>query len=96
MNVTGIYSKFWRIALVVLSMLLIFVGPTYVPYVMVNVLKVNYFASIGAGVSPVHSGHGFHDVSYQKEANNGLSLPQIPQGASSISILDSSSATSKT
>ena len=49
-NVTGIYSKFWRITLVVLSMLLIFVGPAYVPYVMANVLKINYFASIGAGI----------------------------------------------
>jgi hypothetical protein len=49
-NVTGIYSKFWRIALVVLSMLLIFVGPAYVPYVMANVLKINYFASIGTGI----------------------------------------------
>ena len=48
-NVTGIYSKFWRITLVVVSMLLIFVGPTYVPYVMVKVLKIDYFASIGAG-----------------------------------------------
>ena len=28
-KVTGIYSKFWRITLVVFSMLLIFVGPTY-------------------------------------------------------------------
>ena len=43
-NVTGIYSKFWRITLVVLSMLLIFIGPTYVPYVMVNILKIHYFA----------------------------------------------------
>jgi hypothetical protein len=49
-NVTGIYSKFWRITLVVLSMLLIFVGPTYVPYVMVNILKIHYFVSIGAGL----------------------------------------------
>ena len=49
-NVTGIYSKFWRITLVVLSMLLIFVGPTYVPYVMVHILKIDYFASIGAGI----------------------------------------------
>jgi hypothetical protein len=49
-NVTGIYSKFWRITLVVLSMLLIFVGPTYVPYAMAHVLKINYFASIGAGI----------------------------------------------
>lgn len=58
-NVTGIYSKFWRIALVVLSMLLIFVGPTYVPYIMVNVIKVNYFASIGAGVVLFIVGMGF-------------------------------------
>ena len=48
-NVTGIYSKFWIITLVVVSMLLIFVGPTYVPYVMVNILKIHYFVSIGAG-----------------------------------------------
>ena len=49
-QVTGIYSKFWRIALVVLSMLLIFAGPTYGVYVMVNILKIEYFASIGAGL----------------------------------------------
>ena len=48
-NVTGIYSKFWRITLVVLSMLLIFVGPTYVPYAMIKLAKIDYFASIGAG-----------------------------------------------
>jgi hypothetical protein len=49
-SVTGIYSKFGRITLVVLSMLLVFVGPTYVPYVMVKVLKIHYFISIGAGL----------------------------------------------
>ena len=48
-NVTGIYSKFWRITLVVLSMLLIFVGPTYGTYTMVKILKIHYFVSIGAG-----------------------------------------------
>jgi hypothetical protein len=47
-NVGGIYSKFWRIALVILSMLLIFAGPTYVPYMMTE-LKINYFASISVG-----------------------------------------------
>jgi hypothetical protein len=31
-------------------MLLIFVGPTYVPYLMANVIKINYFASIGIGI----------------------------------------------
>ena len=48
-NVSGIYSKFWRIALVVVAMLLIFIGPTYGPYVFVKILKIDYFASIGAG-----------------------------------------------
>ena len=49
-SVTGIYSKFWRITLVILSMLLIFVGPTYVPYVMVHIIKIHYFISIGVGL----------------------------------------------
>lgn len=48
MNVGGIYSKFGRISLVVISVLLIFAGPTYVPYAMTE-LKINYVASIGAG-----------------------------------------------
>jgi hypothetical protein len=48
-NVNGIYSKFWRITLVILAMLLIFVGPTYVPYIMVHILKIHYLVSIGAG-----------------------------------------------
>ena len=48
-NVTGIYSKFWRIVLVLFSMILIFLGPTYVPYAMVHVIKIHYFVSVGAG-----------------------------------------------
>jgi cytochrome c biogenesis protein CcdA len=48
-SVTGIYSKFWRITLVILSMLLIFVGPTYGTYTMVKILKIHYFVSIGIG-----------------------------------------------
>ena len=48
-KVTGIYSKFWRITLVIVSMLLIFVGPTYVPYALAVLLKRNYFASMGIG-----------------------------------------------
>ena len=94
-NVTGIYSKFWRITLVVVSMLLIFVGPTYGPYVLVKVAKIHYLVSIGVGLVSVRSRYGAHAVPYQKEADNRLSLPQIPQGASSISSLDSSSATSR-
>jgi uncharacterized membrane protein HdeD (DUF308 family) len=38
-------SKFWRVLLVLVAVLLIFVGPTYVPYVLANLLKVNYAAS---------------------------------------------------
>ncbi len=49
LKVTGIYSKFWRISLVIVSMLLIFVGPTYVPYLLANVLKADYIASISVG-----------------------------------------------
>ena len=45
---TGIYSKFGRISLVVISMLLIFAGPTYVPYLMTKV-NIDYVASIGVG-----------------------------------------------
>jgi hypothetical protein len=52
LKVTGIYSKFWRITLVIVAMLLIFVGPTYVPYVLANILKKNYYIS-ALGVGPV-------------------------------------------
>ncbi|MGD0645156.1 MAG: hypothetical protein ABSA75_09650 [Candidatus Bathyarchaeia archaeon] len=48
-NVGGIYSKFWRITLVTISMLLVFVGPTYVPYAMTKI-KIDYAASVGAGL----------------------------------------------
>ena len=34
MNVDVTYSKFTRITFIIISMLLIFAGPTYVPYVM--------------------------------------------------------------
>ena len=59
LKVTGIYTKFWRITLVIVSMLLIFVGPTYVPYVLANILKRNYFASIGIGFVLFAIGMGF-------------------------------------
>jgi hypothetical protein len=42
-------SKFWRIFLVIVAALLIFAGPTYVPYLLVDLLKVNYVASIVLG-----------------------------------------------
>ncbi len=43
-QVGGIYSKFARISLILVSVLLIFAGPTYVPYVMAR-------ANVGEAVS---------------------------------------------
>jgi capsule polysaccharide export protein KpsE/RkpR len=42
-------SKFWRTFLVIVAAFLIFAGPTYVPYVLVDMLKVNYAASMVSG-----------------------------------------------
>ncbi len=49
-EVGGIESKFTRIALTIVSVFLIFVGPTYVSYLLSDVLKLNYYASIGIGL----------------------------------------------
>jgi len=43
-------SKFWRATLLIVSVLLIFAGPTYIPYLMVDILGVNYVASVVLGV----------------------------------------------
>ncbi len=48
-QVSGIESKSTRIALTVVAVLLLFAGPTYIPYVMADFLKINYFAAIGMG-----------------------------------------------
>jgi hypothetical protein len=48
LNVGSTYSKFTRISLIVVSMLLIFAGPTYVPYAMEKV-NVNGFVTTGVG-----------------------------------------------
>jgi hypothetical protein len=45
-----ISSKFWRVFLVLVAAFLIFAGPTYVSYVLSDVLKINYVASIVAGL----------------------------------------------
>jgi hypothetical protein len=44
-------SKFWRTFLVIVAVLLIFAGPTYVPYMLMDILKVNYVASIVSGLA---------------------------------------------
>ena len=43
-------SKFWRTTLVIIAGLLIFAGPTYVPYALNTVLRVDYVASVVSGV----------------------------------------------
>ncbi len=48
-QVSGIESKFTRVALTIVAVLLIFVGPTYVPYLLLSA-GLEYFASIGLGV----------------------------------------------
>jgi hypothetical protein len=42
-------SKFLRVLLIIISVFLIFAGPTYVSYLLFNVLNVNYVASIVSG-----------------------------------------------
>ncbi|MCW3984506.1 MAG: hypothetical protein NWE96_11035 [Candidatus Bathyarchaeota archaeon] len=48
-DVSGIESKFTRVALTIVAVILLFVGPTYIPYLMANILNIEYFASIGVG-----------------------------------------------
>jgi len=42
-------SKFTRILLILVSVFLIFAGPTYVSYLLSNILDVNYVASTVSG-----------------------------------------------
>jgi len=42
-------SEFWRIILLIIVVLLVFVGPTYVPYLLAHHFKLNYEASVGFG-----------------------------------------------
>ncbi len=42
-------SKFWRTTLLLLAVVLIFVGPTYVPLEMTDLLKIDYVVSIVTG-----------------------------------------------
>lgn len=42
-------SRFWKIFLILLAAFLTFAGPTYVVYVLVNTLEINYVASMGSG-----------------------------------------------
>jgi FtsH-binding integral membrane protein len=42
-------SKFMKVFLVLIAALLVFAGPTYVPYVLANILNVNQAASMAFG-----------------------------------------------
>ena len=44
-------SKFMRVLLIIVSVFLIFAGPTYVSYLLFNILHVNYVASVVSGIA---------------------------------------------
>ena len=48
-QVSGLDSKFMKVALMIVAVFLIFVGPTYIPYLLSDILKVDYIASIVVG-----------------------------------------------
>ena len=48
-QVSGLDSKFMKVVLTVVAVFLIFVGPTYIPYLLSDILHVDYIASIAVG-----------------------------------------------
>jgi uncharacterized membrane protein len=48
-QVSGIESKFMKVVLTIVAVFLIFVGPTYIPYLLSDILHVDYVASIVVG-----------------------------------------------
>jgi hypothetical protein len=48
-QVSGLDSKFMKLVLTVVAVFLMFVGPTYIPYLLSDILKVDYIASIVVG-----------------------------------------------
>ena len=50
-QVGGLDSKLVKIALTLISMVLLFAGPTYVPFLLAQVIGVEYFVSLGFGLS---------------------------------------------
>ena len=49
-GIFDINSKFMRTLLLILTVLLIFAGPTYVPYVLIS-LNIYYWASVLVGLA---------------------------------------------
>lgn len=48
-QVSGIDSKFMKVVMTIIAVFLIFIGPTYIPYLLSDILKVDYIASIAVG-----------------------------------------------
>jgi len=48
-QISGFESKFMKVAMTMVAVFLIFIGPTYIPFLLSDVLKVDYVASIGLG-----------------------------------------------
>jgi hypothetical protein len=42
-------SKFMKVVMTIVTVFLIFVGPTYIVYLMSDILKLDYIASISVG-----------------------------------------------
>ena len=49
-GIFDINSKFMRTSLLIITVLLIFAGPTYVPYVLIS-LNIYYWASVLVGLA---------------------------------------------
>jgi hypothetical protein len=49
LQISGLDSKFMKVAMTIVAVFLIFVGPTYTPYLMADVLKIDYVASVVVG-----------------------------------------------
>ena len=48
-QVSGIESKFMKVTLTVVAVLLMFVGPTYIQFLLADILHIDYIATIVAG-----------------------------------------------
>jgi cytochrome c biogenesis protein CcdA len=50
-EVSGMDSKFMRVFLIIIGALLVFMGPTYVPYILARVLNLNLLAANVVGIA---------------------------------------------
>jgi len=49
MTENNVNSKFLRVLLIIVTVVLIFAGPTYVPYILSAILNLNYVVSMVSG-----------------------------------------------